>query len=191
MFLALKNWIISIVVIIMVLSLVDIILPKNSIKKYAKLVMGLIVIIIIITPIFNLFDRKTDINKLVSDYMVKYDTKSIQDTKKSNVVGYNADTISVFKENLKNEIEKSIYDNLNKKYKVIEMEINEDQKSPQFLEVIYIELKTILNENKIEVVSKITINSNDTDKNYFWDKDVANNLKNKFNIESSAIKFIK
>jgi stage III sporulation protein AF len=190
MFLALKNWILSIVIIVMFLSIVDIILPKNSIKKYAKLVMGLIVIIIIITPVFNIFDRKTDINRLVSDYMVKYDTKSNQNKEKING-DYNTETISVFKQNLIKEIEKNIYDNLKKKYKVTNIEIVEDQKSSQYLEVVYIELKTLLNENKIEVVSKITLKSDDTNKNYYWDKDVATNLKNKFNINPSAIKFIK
>jgi stage III sporulation protein AF len=190
MFLALKNWIISIVIIVIFLSLVDMILPRNSIKKYAKLVMGLIVIIIIITPIFNLFDRNIDITNLVSAYMIKYDNKSIQNNKEINEK-YNSETVSVFKVNLKKEIEKNIYDNLKKKYIVTNLEIIEDEKSSQYLEVVYIELKAVLDENKIEVVSKINIKSNDTDKNIFWDKAVANSLKDKFNINQSAIKFIK
>ncbi len=152
--------------------------------------MGLIVIIIIITPIFSLFDRKVDINSLVSDYMVKYDNKSIQNTKKTNGE-YNPDTINIFKENLKNEIEKNIYDNLKKNYKITRLEIIEDQKSPQFLKVVSIKLKTVLNENKIEVVSKITIKSSDINKKYFWDKDVASSLQMKFDINPSSIKFIK
>jgi stage III sporulation protein AF len=190
MFLAIKNWIISIVVIVMFLSLVDLVLPRNSLKKYAKLVMGLIVIIIIITPIFNLFDSKTDINKLINDYTARYDTKSTQNVKKTNDV-LNVDTINVFKDNLKKEIEKSIYDNLKKKYKVTEIEIIEEQKSSQFLDVVYIELKKITNENEIEIVSKINIRNNNTNKNIFWDEAVANSLENKFNIKASAIKFIK
>jgi stage III sporulation protein AF len=190
MFLALENWIISIVVIVMFLSLVDLVLPKNSLKKYAKLVMGLIVIIIIITPIFNLFNSKTDINKLINDYTVKYDTKSTQNIKETNEQ-LNNETINVFKDNLKKEIELSIYDNLKKKYKVNKMEIIEDQKSSQFLEVVYIELKKVINENKIEIVSKINLKNDNTDNNYFWDEAVYNCLKNKFNIKASAIKFIK
>ena len=85
----------------------------------------------------------------------------------------------------------STTDNLKKKYNITRIEIIEDQKSSQFLELIYVELKKETNRNKIEIVSKITINNNDTIEKYIWDKDVVNILKEKFNIKPEAIKFIK
>lgn len=190
MFLVLKNWILSIVVIIMFLSLVDILLPNNSLKKYAKLAMGLIVIIIIITPIFNLFNGKADINRLVSEYMIKYDNKSIPNDKNTNDI-INSNTISVFKEKLKAEIEKYISDNIKNKYKISKLEVIEDQKADNFLEVFNIELKAQPNNNLIKAVSKITIQAEKNKNTYFWDKEVADGLKNKFDIKASAIKFVK
>lgn len=190
MFGILKNWITSIVVIVMFMALVDMILPSNSLKKYAKLVMGMIIIIIIITPIFNLFDRGNNIEAVINQYINKYDTiNNIKDTNvKSN---YNPEIIKTFKDNLKSKIEKSIYDDCNKKYVVTVINVVENQNAANFLDIAFLELKTVDNKNEIKAVSKITLKEKINSEDYFWDKEVVNVLKNKFNIKSTAIKFVK
>lgn len=50
----LRNWIVNIVLVIIISSLVDILLPNSEMRKYVKFFSGLILIIIILTPIIKL-----------------------------------------------------------------------------------------------------------------------------------------
>lgn len=190
MFNILKNWITSIVVVVIFMALVDMILPSNSLKKYARLVLGLIIIIIIIGPIFNLFNNNNDIEAKINQYINKYDNiGAAKEQSKNNYIS--SDTINIFKENLKTKIEESIYTEANKKYKVTQIYLFEDENKANFLDVNSITLKDVTNTSNVKNVSKVVLNKKDDTEDYFWDKEVANILINKFGINSSVIKFVR
>ncbi|MBO4412852.1 MAG: stage III sporulation protein AF, partial [Clostridia bacterium] len=50
-----STWVLSVAGISMLAVLVDLILPLGQTKKYIKGVFALIVVVVVITPIFNLF----------------------------------------------------------------------------------------------------------------------------------------
>ena len=53
---ALGKWIVTICVAIFFATAVQMILPDNSLKKYCNFVLGLIVFVVMISPIVNLFN---------------------------------------------------------------------------------------------------------------------------------------
>lgn len=62
----LKSWIITISTTVIFITCVELILPNNKMKKYAKFVLGLILIVVILKPIISLFSKQ-DINNVIND----------------------------------------------------------------------------------------------------------------------------
>ncbi len=63
----LKDWVSDICVTILFMTAIELVLPDNSIKKYAKFVLGLIFIVVVINPIITLVNQD---NNLYKDIMV-------------------------------------------------------------------------------------------------------------------------
>lgn len=73
---SIRQWIINISAIIIFITAVQLILPDNSLKKYAKYVLGLLVILVMINPILKFLN---------SDYsMEQYSTKAEEYFKSNN-----------------------------------------------------------------------------------------------------------
>ncbi len=49
-----KEWILNIIIFLLLSMIIDMLLPANNMRKYVKLVTGLLLISIIITPLFQL-----------------------------------------------------------------------------------------------------------------------------------------
>ncbi len=58
----LKVWVTNITIAIFFITAVEMILPDNSMKKYAKFVLGLLLIVVIINPIIKIFDKDFNIS---------------------------------------------------------------------------------------------------------------------------------
>ncbi|WP_087971647.1 stage III sporulation protein AF [Oceanobacillus rekensis] len=57
------QWVTQIILFIIIASIVDLLVPADTMKKYVKLVVGLILILILLEPIFHVFN--TDIEKSI------------------------------------------------------------------------------------------------------------------------------
>ncbi|MED4017074.1 stage III sporulation protein AF [Sutcliffiella cohnii] len=62
----LTEWITSIILFILLATVIDMLLPNSSMQKYTKLVIGLLLIVIILTPIFKLLS--TDMDELFASF---------------------------------------------------------------------------------------------------------------------------
>ena len=62
----LKVWVTNITIAIFFITAVEMILPDNNMKKYAKFVLGLMLIVVIINPIIKIFDKDFDLNSYSS-----------------------------------------------------------------------------------------------------------------------------
>jgi len=56
----LTEWIMNIIVFILLAMIVDMLLPSSAMKKYTKLVTGLLLIAIILTPVLKIFSQDFD-----------------------------------------------------------------------------------------------------------------------------------
>ncbi|WP_226526517.1 stage III sporulation protein AF [Metabacillus niabensis] len=62
----LTEWITNIIVFILLAVVIDLLLPNSSMQKYAKMVISLLLIIVIINPIFKIFS--TDMNDILAEF---------------------------------------------------------------------------------------------------------------------------
>ncbi|MCI6277042.1 MAG: stage III sporulation protein AF [Clostridium sp.] len=182
----LKTWITTICAGVFFITAVEMILPDNSLKKYAKFVLGLILMIIIINPIIKILNG-TDIN--VSSYLNEYENileneeeKSIE--QKSNSI---KNTQAVFEKN----IEKITLKTLKENYPKDNFEITVETKYDKEENIFSIEsINILLDEGGIKPIKKVEINK-EADENS-GNKEVDNKkmkelIEKTLNIEEKAI----
>ena len=108
-----KSWIINIGCTIFFITAVEMILPDNSLKKYSKFVLGLILITTIINPILFLlygdFNNSAYVNKIYNELQINSSVSNIQKYKQNNIES----TLKVFEDNLKISCEKILKDKYN------------------------------------------------------------------------------
>lgn len=92
-----KSFIETLVTIIILFSAIELISPNNSMKKYIKFVLGLILIVVMLNPIINFFTEGED--KIVST-IKEYENILSKDTKTSSDVAVSNEVEDVFIENL-------------------------------------------------------------------------------------------
>lgn len=71
----LSEWLKEIILIVLLASFVDLLLPNSSFQKYARMVMGLLIILTIISPIFSIFSEDFSVNNIIRDIENEIDTK--------------------------------------------------------------------------------------------------------------------
>lgn len=184
-----RNWIISIVTIIIFSTLADILLPVGNLKKLSKLVIGFIIIIVILNPILLLVNHQQDVSSSISNYMNSFNVKGNSYASVSNT--YSKDTLQLYKDNLKSNIELQIERDCNEKYKVTKLVINEQQSSIDFLSVKAITLSPILSTFQIKKIKKVNVGKQLAADDEFYDKAAAKVLEQKYNINKLVIKFVR
>lgn len=60
----LSNWLKEIILLILIATFMDLLLPNRSMERYVKLVMGLVIILAILAPIISLLNKNVDWSNL-------------------------------------------------------------------------------------------------------------------------------
>jgi stage III sporulation protein AF len=77
----LTEWITNIIVFILLAVIIDLLLPNSSMQKYAKMVISLLLIIVIINPIFKIFSK--DMNDILTEFHLGASTSEEEEVKNS------------------------------------------------------------------------------------------------------------
>ena len=135
----LKVWVTNITIAIFFITAVEMILPDNSMKKYAKFVLGLILIVVIINPIIKIFHKDFD--------FYSYSNKATSYMESSTVVTdikkYKDINILNTTENFKKNLENQCIINLEEAYP--ENQYNAD------IEIVYDDKNGVFNIKSIEI----------------------------------------
>lgn len=78
------DWVTQIVIFLIVAIMIDLIIPATTMKKYIKLVVGLILILIFLKPVFALFDMNID-QALETSFTQLMDEETEQDTMENSI----------------------------------------------------------------------------------------------------------
>ena len=75
----LVEWVKQIILFILIAIIIDLILPSNTLKKYIQLVVGLILILMFLKPVFMIFqiDVSNEIQKHITSFDEQIETDSI------------------------------------------------------------------------------------------------------------------
>lgn len=173
----LREWLIGICTAVFFITAVEIILPDNSLKKYAKFVLGLILITVFINPLIKVFDRNFDINTYTSNAIQSFDAKKteneFQKYKEKNI----KDTLEVFKLNLQTNCEKKLKEKYPESNYKVQVEASYDDNNDK---LVIKDIKVGVKDGNIERIKKIKI-GNDS-------KTVDNGDKQINNEKSQTIK---
>ena len=169
----LSNWAQNIIVAVIIGSIIEMILPSGSLKKYVKVVIGIYILFSIVSPIINKFSTKTDFNNIISieQYEKKLE-KSEEKTSKKLESNYSRTVKDIYIENLSNDIKRRLKQ---KNYEVEELKIVVDDKEEYKVTRLSLSAKYSKN-SKIDTV-EIDIN-----------KENNNNLKKITEEEKEKIK---
>ncbi|WNR42560.1 stage III sporulation protein AF [Paenibacillus roseipurpureus] len=62
----LAGWLKTVIMVIMLATFVDLLLPSNTMQRYVKTVLSLFILLTLLTPVLQLFKKDWDIDKLLS-----------------------------------------------------------------------------------------------------------------------------
>ncbi len=152
---SLKAWVINISSVVLFITAVEMILPDNSLKKYSKFVLGLILISVLINPVIKIFDKKFDINVYSNNISKAMDEEEY----KNNIQEYKdkalKNTINTFQANLEGIIEEKIKENFSDVNPKINVKAEFDSKENKFnIKSIEIGIK----DKKVQKVKKVQVN---------------------------------
>lgn len=161
----LKEWVTNIILFILLATVIDMLLPNSSMQKYTKMVTGLLLIAIILTPIYKLISKDFE-STLAS--IPSFQTpgeknmKNSIDLKKKEI---QASQHAYILEQMTVQLKKSAEEELMKKYGLqiakIDISTNEqsDQAFPDNLQKVTVLLKQ--SDNSMQAVEAIkTVNIN-------------------------------
>lgn len=145
---AINSWAQRIIIVIIICTVIEMILPEGKNKKYIKTVIGIYVVFTIISPIIsNLNNGKIDINNYLKiDNNIAIETSTTIDT--------NTYIEEVYKEKLKADI-KSKIEEMNYKVNKIDLKI-ETENEEKYGEILEINLR-ISKQKEQEKTSNIQI----------------------------------
>jgi stage III sporulation protein AF len=163
----LKEWITNIIIFILLATVLDMLLPNSSFQKYTKMVTGLILIAIILSPVLKLFtsDFETAIASMgqFSSFEDEKIKNSIEFQKKEIQASQHAYILETMAVQLKTAAEEELMDQQGMEIANIELEVNnQDQRPfPENLEYVIVHLKKAEDEGEtVAVVREVEIDTN-------------------------------
>ncbi|RSD27397.1 stage III sporulation protein AF [Mesobacillus subterraneus] len=162
-----KEWITNIIIFILLATVLDMLLPNSSFQKYTKIVTGLILIAIILSPVMKLFtsDFETAIASM-SQFTSQEDENvknSIEFKKKEIQASQHAYILQTMAVQLKTAAEEELMEQQGMEIANIELEVNEqDQRSfPENLDSVIVTVKKAQDEEEaVAVVREVEIDTN-------------------------------
>ncbi|NFP99708.1 stage III sporulation protein AF [Clostridium botulinum] len=191
----LKEWITNIAVAVFFITAIEMLLPKNNIKKYGKFVLGLILITVILNPIIKIFNKDYNISQYVEKATASFNNVDYKNDfdkyKKKN----REETLNNFKANLQNQTKKRLEEKFPENKYEVNVEIAYDEEKDN-LEIKSMDVGVKGNKiEKIKKVNKINIGSNENGKedkkSFEGEGKIKQFISNEFKVSSGVIKVYK
>ncbi|EPY2271261.1 stage III sporulation protein AF [Clostridium sporogenes] len=191
----LKDWITNIAVAVFFITAIEMLLPKNNIKKYGKFVLGLILITVILNPIIKIFNKDYNISQYADKATASFNNVEYKNDfdkyKKKN----REETLNNFKANLQNQTKKKLEEKFPENKYEVNVEIAYDEEKDN-LQIKSIDVGVKGNKiEKIKKVNKINIGNNENgkeDKKTFeGEGKIKQFISNEFKVSSEVIKVYK
>lgn len=162
------EWVTNIILFILLATVIDMLLPSSGMQKYVKMVMGLLLIAIILTPVLKLVS--TDFEAAISSIPKSFESqneKNIKNTIEMKKKEIQAQEHAYILEQMAVQLKKDVAEELMNQYglEIVKIELSDNEKSPKTfpenLKKVSVFLKK--SNSKVEAVEAITpviINSN-------------------------------
>lgn len=183
----LKKWIYTIVVIIVFVTFIEILMPNSSIKKYTRLILGLIVMTIVLQPLFSFIKKDFSLSGDSFKFQKQLDSVYIKKQASDYNEKQSGEITKQYIENLKKQVVQLAKRELGDREVNASVEIIDDIKSDSYGEIVRVSLTIGKNSKTIENViigDSKEAKTNEKSENY-------GNLKNKicamYNISNDRV----
>ncbi|MFO1443517.1 stage III sporulation protein AF [Bacillus sp. Bva_UNVM-123] len=164
-----KEWITNIIIFVLLATVIDMLLPNSSFQKYTKMVTGLLLIVVILTPILKLVSSDFEKKIAAIPFFEASDEKKLENSielKKKEIQAWqHAYILEDMQVQLKMKVEEELMDQYG--LEIMDIDFQEDENSPRAfpenLQKVFIQLKHKDEEAEaVEVVQKVNINTRET-----------------------------
>lgn len=180
------SWIKDLVILFIIITLVDLVMPKGSMHRYIRFVIGLLIIFTVINPFVNLGNIEFQLDKEVF--------KNIDNQSSINeeiIEGQESQIEVMYKDKIANELEGFVDENT--EYRVSEVDIEIDKTEDNFGAITYLNLliqseDMEVNEDSIEIRIKPVVfeYKNEGEVNYEF-LDLKDLISNRYEIDMDLI----
>ncbi len=152
----LKTWIINIVTVMILITILEMLIPNNTMKAYVKIIIGLLVIICILQPLFQLTNRDIKIEDEIFKTSTAIDKNTLSLNKNHFQESQKQQFISLYKKRIEQNIQERIEYYNSAKINDIRIKIEEDIDKKTFgaIKKLEIVLAESIDTNKIENIKK-------------------------------------
>jgi stage III sporulation protein AF len=194
-----KEWITNIILFILLATVIDMLLPNSSMQKYTKMVTGLLLIAIILTPVFKLISSDFEATLASIPNLEKKGDKEMENLiemkKKEIQASQQAYILETMAVQLEKDAKKELMDLYGVRIVKIDLSINEkDQRAfPENLEKVIVKVQQPdTNAEAIEVIKPVDITTTKPlpSKRVDGNEKIASLLSQKWNIEKSTIEVV-
>ena len=144
-----SSWLKDILVLFIIISFLEILLPKGKIKKFVNFILGLLIIFVIISPFGSLNQLRFDIDTQVEDFINSRDNQTILNEQENRIR-------RTFTSNLSEEVKKLVESNST--FRVVDINIStKEEQNTILLDEVFITVGSSENEKGEIVIDKIQI----------------------------------
>nr|WP_295975560.1 stage III sporulation protein AF [uncultured Bacillus sp.] len=192
-----KEWVTNIILFVLFATVLDMILPNSKFQKYTKMVIGLLLISIILTPVFKLFtvDLEEALSSIKKVKMADdQQLKNLIDLQKNEIqASQDAYIVKQITVQLKEEAEEELMD----RYGLVITELNlltdekDERPFPENLQKVVIQLSEQTDEAEaIEVIKPVEIDTKEpllSESEKKQKSKVTQLLSEKWNVDENVI----
>ena len=128
----LRIWVVNICTTVFFITAVEMILPDNNLKKYAKFVLGLILMTVIINPLVKFLNQGSEITTFIDKTCSVMEDQFPHDNKDLREKSIN-NTLEVFKMNLEKTCEDKLKEKYPKSVSEVKAEVDYDSEAEQYV----------------------------------------------------------
>lgn len=188
----LQEWVVTICTTALLITAVEIILPDNKLRKYAKFVVGLILMVVIIQPLIKVVNKTDDVKNYIINAQNTFEENNYNEELKKSDSKNVSSVVDEFKKNLEDNCAKMLKSKYPDNDYSVTAEVNYDDNSKT---ISVKSLSVGVKNNSIDKVKKVTIGDEQCDKSSDIDektkKEISIYISDEIKVPYSDIKVYK
>lgn len=148
-------------VIIVFATLIEILMPNSSFKKYIKFILGLLVMTIMLQPIFGILNSEFSLSEGSFKYQNKLDSEYIKKQAENYRDKQSANLTELYKQNLETQIAEQVEREIGDRDVSVTVSIIEDTKSELFGNINSISITIGKQVKAVDKVERVIIGPNE------------------------------
>lgn len=145
-----REWVITIISIIIFIAFVEILIPNSNYKRYINVIVGLLLMVVILTPLTKFINGEVDFESEIFKISNRLELSTAQNRINNIQYNNNEAVITLYKNEIGTQIKNHIEQNTECTVDKVSVEIEDDNNSPQFglIKNIDIILKEKINDSE-------------------------------------------